>query len=245
MTDVMTTPEAADAVDEQLIRQLTEQARAEGLKLTGEGGLLARLTKVVVESALEGEIDDHLGYGKHDPVGRNGENSRNGKRVKTVLTEAGPVEIEVPRDREGSFEPKIVAKRQRRLTGVDDLVISLSAKGLTTGEISAHLAEIYGAEVSKQTISTITDRVIEGMSEWQKPPCLSGDLHRCGEREDPRGTGRESADLRRPGSHVRGNPGGPRAVGRRARRRGGRQVLAAGALRDQESRHPRLPDHGV
>jgi putative transposase len=167
MTD---TPDLADAVDEQLVRQLAERARAEGLKLTGEGGLLARLTKVVVESALDGELDDHLGYDKHDPAGRDGGNSRNGKRTKTLLTEAGPVPIEVPRDRDGSFEPQIVAKRQRRLTGVDDLVISLSAKGLTTGEISAHLAEIYGAEVSKQTISTITDRVIEGMAEWQNRP---------------------------------------------------------------------------
>jgi transposase-like protein len=87
-----------------------------------------------------------------------------------VLTEAGPVEIAVPRDREASFEPAIVKKRQRRLTGVDDLVISLSAKGLTHGEIAAHLAEIYGAEVSKQTISTITDRVMDGMGEWQNRP---------------------------------------------------------------------------
>jgi transposase-like protein len=157
-------------VDEQLVRQLAERARADGLKLTGEGGLLQRLTKLVVESSLEGELDDHLGYGKHDAAGRDGGNSRNGKRAKTLLTEAGPVAIEVPRDREGSFEPKIVAKRQRRLSGVDDLVISLSAKGLTHGEISAHLAEIYGAEVSKQTISTITDRVVEGMAQWQSRP---------------------------------------------------------------------------
>ena len=136
---------SVDGLDEQLVRQLTQRARAEGLTLTGEGGLLARLTKVVVESALEGEMDDHVGYGKHDPAGRNGGNSRNGSRSKTVLTEAGPVQIEVPRDRESSFEPKIVAKRQRRLSGIDDLVISLSAKGLTTGEIAAHLEEIYGA----------------------------------------------------------------------------------------------------
>jgi transposase-like protein len=153
-----------------LVRRLTERARADGLRLTGEGGLLQRLTKLVVESSLEGELDDHLGYGKHDAAGRDGGNSRNGKRAKTLLTEAGPVAIEVPRDREGSFEPKIVAKRQRRLSGVDDLVISLSAKGLTHGEISAHLAEIYGAEVSKQTISTITDRVVEGMAQWQSRP---------------------------------------------------------------------------
>ncbi|MCA1707324.1 MAG: IS256 family transposase, partial [Actinobacteria bacterium] len=166
--DVSAEP-AAD-LDEQLVWQLVDRARAEGLKLTGEGGLLGRLTKVVVESALEGEMDDHLGYGKHDAAGRNGGNSRNGTRSKTLVTEAGPVAIEVPRDRESVFEPVIVGKRQRRLSGVDDLVISLSAKGLTHGEISAHLAEIYGAQVSKQTISTITDRVMEGMAAWQNRP---------------------------------------------------------------------------
>jgi transposase-like protein len=166
--------DALDAVDEQLIRQLTDRARAEGLQLTGEGGLLTRLTKTVIESALEGELDDHLGYAKHDPVGRNGENSRNGRRGKSVLTEVGPVEIAVPRDRDGSFEPKLVGKHQRRLSGVDDLVISLSAKGLTTGEIAAHLAEVYGAQVSKQTISAITDRVLEGMAEWQSRPLDAG-----------------------------------------------------------------------
>jgi transposase-like protein len=159
-----------DAVDERLVEQLAERARSEGLQLTGEGGLLARLTKRVVESALEGEMDDHLGYSKYDPAGRNGANSRNGTRGKTVLTEAGPVELAVPRDRDSSFEPRLVKKRQRRLSGVDDLVISLSAKGLTHGEIAAHLAEVYGAEVSKQTISTITDRVLEGMAEWQNRP---------------------------------------------------------------------------
>jgi putative transposase len=158
------------AADEQLLRELTERARAGGLQLTGEGGLLGRLTKMVVEGALEGELDDHLGYERNDPAGRNGGNSRNGYRAKTVLTDTGPVEISVPRDRDSSFEPRIVARRQRRLTGVDDMVISLSAKGLTHGEIAAHLAEVYGAEVSKQTITTITDRVMEGMAEWQGRP---------------------------------------------------------------------------
>ena len=183
MTDVTMAPQALgaaaddvaaadelDAVDEQLIEQLAERARSEGLRLTGEGGLLGRLTKRVVESALEGEMDDHLGYGKHDPDGRDGGNSRNGTRAKTLLTEAGPVEVAVPRDRDSSFAPALVKKRQRRLTGVDDLVISLSARGLTHGEIAAHLAEVYGAQVSKQTISTITDRVLEGMAEWQNRP---------------------------------------------------------------------------
>jgi transposase-like protein len=161
---------AEQAVDERVVRELAEWARAEGLQMTGEGGLLARLTKRVFESAIEGEMDDHLGYGKHDPAGRDGGNSRNGKRAKTVLTEVGPVELEVPRDRDASFEPQLVKKRQRRLTGVDDMVLSLSAKGLTHGEISAHLAEIYGAQVSKQAISTITDRVMDGMGEWQNRP---------------------------------------------------------------------------
>jgi putative transposase len=174
VTDV-TTSEAQEstslsAADEQLLRELTERARAGGLKLTGEGGLLGKLTKMVIEGALEGEMDDHLGYSRHDPEGRNSGNSRNGHRAKTVVTEAGPVEISVPRDRDSSFEPKIVAKRQRRLAGVEDMVISLSAKGLTHGEIAAHLAEVYGAEVSKQTITAITDRVMEGMAEWQSRP---------------------------------------------------------------------------
>jgi len=177
VTDVTTTDTTAsatekdsDAVDEQLVAQLAERARAEGVDLGSEDGLLQRLTKIVVESALEGELDDHLGYGKHDPAGRNGENSRNGTRTKTVLTKAGPVEIEVPRDREASFAPTAVRKRQRRLNGIDGIVLSLSAKGLTTGEVSAHLAEVYGASVSKETISTITDRVLEGMAEWQSRP---------------------------------------------------------------------------
>ena len=174
MTDVTEDRDQAgaelSAADEQVLRELTERARAGGLKLSGPGGLLGRLTKMVIEGALEGELDDHLGYGKHQPEGRDGGNSRNGRRAKTVLTDTGPVEISVPRDRDSSFEPKIVAKRQRRLTGVDEMVISLSAKGLTHGEIAAHLAEVYGAEVSKQTITTITDRVMEGMAEWQNRP---------------------------------------------------------------------------
>ncbi|SCK09673.1 Transposase (or an inactivated derivative) [Streptomyces sp. WMMB 322] len=182
MTDVVNGAEAAvkpsepaaragtGAVDEQLVGMLVDRARAEGLQLTGEGGLLQQLTKRVLVSSLEGEMTDHLGYEKHDAAGKNGGNSRNGRRVKTVTTDVGPVEISVPRDTEGSFEPGIVRKRQRRLSGVDEMVLPLSAKGLTHGEISAHLSEVYGASVSRQTISTITDSVIEGMSEWQNRP---------------------------------------------------------------------------
>src|ERR1700720_2864203 len=132
MTDVAEDRDQAgaelSAADEQVLRELTERARTGGLKLTGDGGLLGRLTKMVIEGALEGELDDHLGYGKHDPAGRDGGNSRNGYRAKTVLTEAGP------------------------------------------GEIAAHLAEVYGADVSKQAITAITDRVMEGLAEWQSRP---------------------------------------------------------------------------
>jgi putative transposase len=161
---------APGGTDAQLAEELVARARSEGLELTGPDGLLGRVTKAVLEGALQGELDDHLGYAKHEAAGRDGGNSRNGTRSKTVLTDIGPVDIEVPRDRDGSFEPKIVRKRQRRLSGLDELVISLSAKGLTTGEVAAHLAEVYGAQVSKQTISTITDRVLEGLGEWQSRP---------------------------------------------------------------------------
>jgi len=162
--------EVLSVVDGPLIDDLVARARQRGLDLTGPEGLLTALTKRVLESALEGELTDHLGYDKHDPMGRGSGNSRNGTRAKTVLTDIGPVEIEVPRDREGSFDPQIVAKRQRRLAGVEDMVLSLSAKGLTHGEISAHLAEVYGASVSKTTISTITEKVMDGMAEWQSRP---------------------------------------------------------------------------
>jgi transposase-like protein len=177
MTDVTVSAEvvesvkpagAPDALDDQLIGQLVDRAKADGIQLTGEGGLLQQLTKRILESALEGEITDHLGHEKHERTESG--NTRNGTRSKTVITDVGPVEIEVPRDRAGSFEPQIVKKRQRRLGGVDEMVLSLSARGLTHGEISAHLREVYGAEVSKTTISTITDKVIDGMHEWQNRP---------------------------------------------------------------------------
>lgn len=155
------------------IAQLVKAARARGEDLTGPDGLLKALTKTVLETALDEEMSEHLGYDKHAAVGRNGGNSRNGTRVKTVLTDnVGPVSIEVPRDRDGSFTPVIVKKRQRRLGDVDAVVLSLYAKGLTTGEISAHFAEVYGASLSKDRISVITDRVIEEMQAWCARPLL-------------------------------------------------------------------------
>jgi transposase-like protein len=147
-------------------------AREEGLALTGPDGLLKLFTKNVLEAALNEEMTEHLGHEKNqaDPD-RDSVNVRNGTRTKTVVSDAaGEVEIAVPRDREATFEPQLVKKRQRRLGEVDEIVLSLYAKGLTTGEISAHFAEIYGASVSKETISRITDRVVAEMEEWAHRP---------------------------------------------------------------------------
>ncbi len=163
-------PMPAQIDQQRLAQELVEKARAEGVDLVGPGGLLNGLTKTVLETALDAEMSEHLGYDKHDPAGRNRGNSRNGTRAKTVLTEVGPVEIDVPRDRDGSFEPVIVRKRARRLDGIDQLVLSLTARGLTTGEIAAHFDEVYGAKVSKDTISRITDKVVEEMTEWSQRP---------------------------------------------------------------------------
>ena len=175
MTDTIEPVDGLDEHDKQrLAQRLVDQARAQNVDLVGPEGLLTGLTKTVLETALEEELSGHLGYDRHDPAGRNGGNSRNGNRSKTVLTEIGPVEIAVPRDRDGSFEPAIVRKRQRRLDGVDQLVLSLTARGLTTGEIAAHFAEVYGASISKDTVSRITEKVAGEMADWQHRPLDRG-----------------------------------------------------------------------
>jgi hypothetical protein len=137
---------AEPSPEEQAASELVRRAKEQGLSLTGPDGLLKQLTKTVLETALNEEMTEHLGYAKHDPAGAGSDNIRNGTRAKTVLTEhSGQVEVAVPRDRAGTFEPQIVKKRQRRLSGVDEVVLSLYAKRLTTGEMSAHFAEIYRA----------------------------------------------------------------------------------------------------
>jgi putative transposase len=151
---------------------MVAEAKARGLELTGPNGLLKLFTKNVLETALNEEMTEHIGHEKNQAEpGRESTNVRNGSRGKTVISDAaGEVQIDVPRDREGTFEPQIVKKRQRRLTEVDEIVLSLYAKGMTTGEISAHFAEIYGASVSKETISRITDKVVAEMTEWSTRP---------------------------------------------------------------------------
>jgi putative transposase len=163
--------QAEQSAEQQAAVELVRLAQEQGLSLTGPDGLLKQLTKTVLETALNEEMTEHLGYEKHDPPGAGTGNIRNGTRAKTVLTDTtGSVELDVPRDRAATFEPQIVKKRQRRLSGVDEVVLSLYAKGLTTGEISAHFAEIYGASVSRETISRITDKVIEEMNDWAVRP---------------------------------------------------------------------------
>ncbi|ABL05308.1 IS256-like element IS2606 family transposase [Mycobacterium ulcerans] len=164
-------PSSRDVDELEVARELVRQAREAGVGLTGPGGLLKAMTKTVIETALDEELSEHLGYDRHDRAGYGSGNSRNGTRSKTVLTDAcGSIEIDVPRDRAGTFEPKIVEKRQRRLTDVDEVVLSLYARGLTTGEISAHFAHIYDAAVSKDTVSRITDCVLEEMTAWHTRP---------------------------------------------------------------------------
>ncbi len=147
-------------------------AKEKGLDLTGPDGLPKQFTKSVLETALDEEMTEHLGRAKHKKSkdGR-AANTRNGTTAKTVVTDSvGPVGIEVPRDRDGSFEPVVVRKRQRRLPGVGEVVLSLYARGLTTGEISAHFQEIYGADVSRETVSRITERVVAEKDEWCSRP---------------------------------------------------------------------------
>ena len=156
-------------IPDELIDQLL--AGHEGPEaITGPDGLLKQLTKRVVERAVSAELSDHLGYelGEQPPEGE--PNRRNGWTSKTLITDHGPVPVELPRDREGSFEPQLVPKHQRRFAGFDDKIVSMYARGMSTREISKHLEEIYGVEVGRDTISRVTDAVLDDVKEWQARP---------------------------------------------------------------------------
>jgi putative transposase len=131
---------------------------------------LTGLTRRVLQQALEVEMADHLGYDKHEFEGRNGLNSRNGSTPKTVRTEIGEVTVQVPRDRQGTFEPAIVPKCQRRIGGFDEAVTSLDVKGMTTGDFQAHLSGVYGREISRDLVSKVADAVLTEMQAWQERP---------------------------------------------------------------------------
>jgi putative transposase len=153
----------------RLAEALLAQAQAEGIELTGPDGILGRMTKMLIETAAEAELAHHLGYGWHEEADGSG-NKRNGVTRRTVATEAGSIEVAIPRDRAGTFEPKILPKNARRLSGFDGQVLDLYAKGLTLGEIREHLAGFYGTEVSTELLSQVTDQIAEELAEWHNRP---------------------------------------------------------------------------
>jgi putative transposase len=170
-------PGILESVPDDLRRQLPDEvvdellagARSEE-EIVGPGGLLSQLTKRLVERALEVEVTDHLGYEPHqEPPGGAG-NTRNGSMSKTLISEHGPVEINTPRDRGGSFEPKLVRKRQRRFEGFDEKILALYARGRSTRDIEAHLRELYGVSVGRDLISRVTDAILEDVKAWQQRP---------------------------------------------------------------------------
>jgi putative transposase len=165
-------PEAARALvaelaEAGLLDRVMKGAESGELTLTGEGGFLPEMVKAVLERGLAAELTGHLGYEKGDPAGRGSANSRNGTTPKTLATEIGPVPLAVPRDRDGSFEPRLVPKGSRRAGGLDEMIISLYAGGMTVRDIQHHLARTIGTELSHDTISQITDAVSEEVKAWQ------------------------------------------------------------------------------
>jgi putative transposase len=158
------------AIDTKLIDQLLAERGHRPEDILGESGLLKELTKALLERAMQAELTGHLGYEKHDPAGHKSGNSRNGSTKKTVAGEMGEIEVATPRDRNGTFEPKILPKHQTRFTGFDDKILSMYARGMSTRQIGAHLEEIYGVEVSPTLVSQVTDAVCEEVTKWQNRP---------------------------------------------------------------------------
>src|SRR5580693_6044175 len=162
-----------ELMDDRLLDALLDRSRDEagGLRLTGEGSMLGELVKAVLERALEAELTAHLGYDRHDPAGHHSGNSRNGSIAKTVQTGVGPVPLAVPRDRAGTFEPLLIPKRSGRVAGgLDDMIISLYAHGMSVRDIIHHLEQVYGTQLSHETVSRITDQVLEEVRAWQSRP---------------------------------------------------------------------------
>ena len=163
-------PAVKALLDEQLLDQMVERVRADGGRLTGPGSFLSEMCKAVLERGLRAELEAHLGYGKHDPAGKGSGNSRNGSTPKTVQTEVGPIPLDVPRDRAGTFTPVLVPKGERRLGGLSDVIISLYAGGMTVRDICHHLQRVYGTEISPDTVSVVTDAVLDEVKAWQTRP---------------------------------------------------------------------------
>lgn len=158
------------AIDPKLIDKLLAEHGHRPQDIAGETGLLKQLTKALLERAMQAELTDHLGYEKHDPVGHKTGNTRNGKTKKKLKGDFGEIDLETPRDRNATFEPKIVAKHQTRWTGFDDKILSMYARGMTTREIQGHLQEIYGIDVSPTLVSNVTEAVQDEVRSWQNRP---------------------------------------------------------------------------
>lgn len=156
-------------ISNELIDQLLQDCHSPQ-DLLGESGLLKELTKRLAERALDAEMEMHLGYARHDPAGKNTGNSRNGKTVKKVRSQNGEIELQLPRDRNSTFEPALIGKNEKQLNGFDSRIISLYSRGLTTRDIQAHLKEIYGVEVSATFISQVTNAVMDDVKLWQQRP---------------------------------------------------------------------------
>ena len=231
----------AQAITNEVIEELL-QGYGSPADLLGEEGLFRELKKRLLERALGAELSEHLGYEKGDPAGRGTGNSRNGHSSKTVIGDDGAIEIAVPRDRNGSFEPQIVAKGQTRLDGFDDRIISLYARGLSVREIQGHLLEIYGVEVSPDLISRVTDAVLEEVRDWQNRPLdpvypvIFFDALRVKIRDEGRVA--QQGRLCRTCSQQRRREGGAGAVDRADRRR---EILDEGVCRSEVARLPGHP----
>ena len=163
-------PTRSETIPEELVDELMAKVHADGLELLGEGGVLAELTKRILERALDEELSAELGYERGDPTGNGSGNSRNGTTPKRVLTEIGPIDLEIPRDRNATFEPVIVPKGARRLEKFNANIIGLYTRGLSTRDIRKELRRMYGVEVSADLISRVTDGVLDELSEWQNRP---------------------------------------------------------------------------
>lgn len=155
---------------DEMIDKVMAGVDAGGLELLGPNGVLAELTKRLLERGLAEELTDHLGYESGDPAGSGSGNNRNGTSAKMVLTDIGAVDLDIPRDRLGTFEPKLVPKHSRRLEGFNQNIVHLYARGLTTRDIRRELARMYGVEVSPALISKVTDGIVEELAEWQHRP---------------------------------------------------------------------------
>ena len=238
---------AREAVDKMvqagMLDDLMNQVDSGDLQLTGDGGFLPELMRRVLEAGLQAELTDHLGYEKHDRAGHGSGNSRNGFTPKRLGTEIGDIELATPRDRLGSFEPRLVPKGQRRVGGLSDMIISLYAGGMTIRDIQAHLERTLGTELSHETISNITDAVLEEVKAWQTPAVGGGVSDPL-----PRRLGGEGQGVP-PGAQQ----GRPHRCRRRHRRdqacagdlgadHRGREVLGRGARRAPQPRRGRCLD---